>query len=62
MSVQTGAAVVGAVAVAYGLGYALLPLHQWNEAGRSWYTRGGAGLVALLLFALVLTPWFILRE
>lgn len=62
MSIQTGAAVVAAVAFVYGIGFAVLPMQNWSHQARSWYTLGGAGLVGLLLLALVITPWFIQRS
>ena len=62
MSIQTGAAVVAAVAFVYGIGFAVLPMQSWSDQARSWYTLGGAGLVGLLLLVLVITPWFIQRS
>ncbi len=61
MSVQMGAAVVGAVAMIYGVGFAVLPMRDWSDQTRGRYTLGGAGLVGLLLITLVITPWFIQR-
>ncbi len=62
MSVQTGATVVGVVAMIYGIGFAVLPMKEWSDQARSWFTLGGAGLVGLLLLVLVITPWFIQRS
>lgn len=59
MSVEAGAMIVAAVAVAYGLGFAVLPRLDWTGHQRSRYTLGGAGLVGLLFLALVVIPWFI---
>lgn len=59
MSISTGAVVVAVVAVAYGVGFAVLPTHDWPREHRARYTRGGAGLVGLLALALVVIPWFI---
>lgn len=61
MSIQTGGTVVAVVAVIYGIGFALLPMRDWSDQARSWYTLGGAGLVGLLFLALVVIPWFIQR-
>lgn len=61
MSIQTGAAVVAAVAFVYGVGFAVLPMRDWSDQARSRYTLGGAGIAGLLLLALVITPWFIQR-
>lgn len=62
MSIQTGAAVVGALAMIYGIGFAILPMWEWSAGGRSLYTLGGAVLLGLLFLALVLVPWFIQRD
>lgn len=61
MPIQTGAAIVAALAAVYGIGFAVLPMHDWSAQARSWYTLGGAGLIGLLLLALVIIPWFIQR-
>lgn len=61
MSIQTGGTIVAVVAVIYGIGFALLPMRDWSDQARSWYTLGGAGLVGLLFLALVIIPWFIQR-
>lgn len=62
MSVQTGAMVVGAVAVIYGIGFAVLPMRRWGESSRTRYTMGGAALVALVFVALVVVPWWVQRS
>lgn len=62
MSIQTGATIVGVVAIVYGIGFAILPMRDWSDTARSWYTLGGAGLVGLLFVALVIVPWFIQRS
>ncbi|MEK4243621.1 hypothetical protein ACRTEC_12200 [Janibacter indicus] len=62
MSVQTGAMVVGAVAVIYGIGFAVLPMRRWSESSRTRYTMGGAALVALVFVALVVVPWWVQRS
>lgn len=59
MSVTTGAIVVAVVAMAYGMGFAVLPMQDWPRDRRSLYALGGAGLVGLLALALVVIPWFI---
>lgn len=61
MSIQTGGTIVAVVAVIFGIGFALLPMRDWSDQARSWYTLGGAGLVGLLFLALVVIPWFIQR-
>ncbi|WP_068325074.1 hypothetical protein [Janibacter terrae] len=61
MSIELGAVIVGVVAVAYGLGFAVVPDDGWSPSARSRYVLGGAGLVALLFFVLVVVPWFIGR-
>lgn len=59
MPVETGLAVVAAVAIIYGIGFAVLPMREWSDKARSAYTLGGAGLVGLLFLVLVVVPWFI---
>ena len=61
MSIQTGAVVVAVVAVVYGLGFAILPMRDWGESARSWYTLGGSGIIGVLALALIIVPWFVLR-
>lgn len=61
MSIGTGAMVVGVLAMAYGLGFAVLPMDRWRAATRSRYTMWGAGLIGLLAFVLVVVPW-VIRE
>lgn len=62
MSIQTGAAVVGALAMIYGVGFAILPTWEWSGGARTLYTLGGAALLGLLFLAFVLVPWFIQRD
>ncbi|MCW4602791.1 hypothetical protein ACWDHH_05235 [Janibacter hoylei] len=59
MSVTTGIVIVAVMAIAYGMGFAVLPMQDWPRQRRSSYTQGGAGLIALLAIVLVLVPWFI---
>ena len=59
MSVTTGLVVVGVLAMVYGMGFAVLPMHHWPQERRSGYTMWGAGLIGLLALALVVIPWFI---
>ena len=54
--------VVGAVAVIYGIGFAVLPMRRWGESSRTRYTMGGAALVALVFVALVVVPWWVQRS
>ena len=52
---EIGAVIVAVVAVAYGLGFAILPTRRWSEEARRRYTLGGAlliGVLALVVFAI----------
>lgn len=52
-----GAIVVVVVAVAYGLGFAVLPTQKWSEEARRRYSIGGALLIAVLAVVLLAIPW-----
>lgn len=56
---MTGAGITGLVAVAYGLGFAVLP--QLREGGddafKRSYTLIGAAIVLLCAIVLIIVPW-----
>ncbi|NYF97104.1 hypothetical protein [Janibacter cremeus] len=54
---EIGAGVVVVVAVAYGLGFAILSTREWSEEARRRYTLGGALLIAVLAIVLLAIPW-----
>lgn len=52
-----GVIILVVVAMAYGIGFAVLPTQRWTEQQRRTYTLGGALLIAVLAVVIFAIPW-----